>query len=124
MARAARCAAGTRCGPTSSWLDKLRVWFKPPGWRPADVATKYPKPAFQIERRATFDPAMSRAAQWLAGALFVALLGATSAFLWTAHTLSLAQQFGGAGAILLGLCAVGAVSEGKISSRRTGLARS
>jgi alkylglycerol monooxygenase len=25
-----------------SWWDKARLWFKPTGWRPADVAEKYP----------------------------------------------------------------------------------
>ena len=27
---------------TQNWLDKLRVWFMPLGWRPQDVVTKYP----------------------------------------------------------------------------------
>ncbi len=27
---------------TRSWWDKLRLWFMPTGWRPADVASKYP----------------------------------------------------------------------------------
>ncbi len=27
---------------TSSFWDKLRIWFMPTGWRPADVAAKYP----------------------------------------------------------------------------------
>jgi alkylglycerol monooxygenase len=27
---------------TRSWKDKLRIWFMPTGWRPADVAEKYP----------------------------------------------------------------------------------
>lgn len=27
---------------TQSWWDKLRIWFMPTGWRPADVAEKYP----------------------------------------------------------------------------------
>lgn len=27
---------------TSSYLDKLLIWFKPTGWRPADVVDKYP----------------------------------------------------------------------------------
>jgi sterol desaturase/sphingolipid hydroxylase (fatty acid hydroxylase superfamily) len=27
---------------TESWKDKLRIWLKPTGWRPADVAEKYP----------------------------------------------------------------------------------
>jgi alkylglycerol monooxygenase len=27
---------------TKSWWDKLRIWFMPTGWRPSDVAEKYP----------------------------------------------------------------------------------
>lgn len=27
---------------TKSWRDKARIWFMPTGWRPADVAEKYP----------------------------------------------------------------------------------
>lgn len=27
---------------TDSWRDKLRIWFMPTGWRPADVIDKYP----------------------------------------------------------------------------------
>jgi len=30
-----------------NWTDKLRVWFMPLGWRPADVAEKYP--VYKIE---------------------------------------------------------------------------
>lgn len=26
----------------NSWWDKMRIWFMPTGWRPADVAEKYP----------------------------------------------------------------------------------
>lgn len=26
----------------SNWLDKLTIWFRPTGWRPKDVAEKYP----------------------------------------------------------------------------------
>jgi len=32
---------------TQSWKDKLRVWLMPLGWRPADVAEKYP--VYKIE---------------------------------------------------------------------------
>jgi alkylglycerol monooxygenase len=32
---------------TKSWADKLRVWYKPTGWRPADVDAKYP--VYKIE---------------------------------------------------------------------------
>lgn len=27
---------------TKSWIDKLRIWFMPTGWRPKDVIEKYP----------------------------------------------------------------------------------
>ena len=27
---------------TKSWKDKLKLWYKPTGWRPADVAQKFP----------------------------------------------------------------------------------
>ena len=27
---------------TRSWADKFKIWFKPTGWRPADVAEKFP----------------------------------------------------------------------------------
>ena len=30
-----------------NWKDKLRIWFMPTGWRPADVAEKYP--VYKIE---------------------------------------------------------------------------
>ncbi len=30
-----------------SWKDKLRVWYKPTGWRPSDVAEKFP--VYKIE---------------------------------------------------------------------------
>ena len=54
------------------WRDKLRVWLKPPGWRPADVAARFPKPAFvmPVER---FDPPHVAAAETLrAGAVRLA----------------------------------------------------
>ncbi len=27
---------------TSNWLDKIKIWFMPTGWRPADVIERYP----------------------------------------------------------------------------------
>lgn len=96
-----------------SWADKLRVWLEPPGWRPADVAARWPKEAFRVEAFARFDPAVSRAVQWLAFALFVALLAATTLFLWHAHALSWPARAGAAAAIGAGLWCVGALAEGR-----------
>jgi len=38
---------------TKNWKDKFSLWFKPTGYRPADVATKYP--VFKIEDVYHFD---------------------------------------------------------------------
>ena len=92
------------------WSDKLRVWFKPPGWRPADVAERFPKAPFELARVERYNPPMPAWAQWAAGALFLALLGITSVFLWQAHTLSLGAQLGGVALIVLGLWGVSVLS--------------
>ena len=96
-----------------NWGDKLRVWFKHPGWRPADVAARWPKVAFDIRRVERFDPPMSAGAQILSAAAFVALLGAAALFLWNAHRLSLAEQAASVFVVVLGLCVVGWLSERK-----------
>jgi sterol desaturase/sphingolipid hydroxylase (fatty acid hydroxylase superfamily) len=89
------------------WADKWRVFFKHPGWRPADVAQRWPRPAFDIDRVSRFDPALPPSAAWGSAALFVALLGATSVFLWNAHRLGTSERALAAAAIVVGLCVVG-----------------
>ena len=32
---------------TRNWLDKARIWFMPTGWRPADVAERFPRTGIQ-----------------------------------------------------------------------------
>jgi sterol desaturase/sphingolipid hydroxylase (fatty acid hydroxylase superfamily) len=45
------------CWHTRSWRDKLRVWYAPPGWRPADVSHRFPKPPYDPHRDfLRFDP--------------------------------------------------------------------
>jgi sterol desaturase/sphingolipid hydroxylase (fatty acid hydroxylase superfamily) len=91
----------------SSWMDKLRVWFKHPGWRPADVAARFPKEPFDISKTSLYNPAMSKAAAWCAALLFLAVLNGTTAFLWNEHLLTLPQKLMAAAAIVAGLWGVG-----------------
>jgi sterol desaturase/sphingolipid hydroxylase (fatty acid hydroxylase superfamily) len=93
-----------------SWADKLRVWLKPPGWRPADVARRWPKPAFEIGAVQRHDPPLPRGRALLAATLFGAVLCATSAFLWQAHRLSTGQQLAGTAAVVLMLWLIGRVT--------------
>jgi sterol desaturase/sphingolipid hydroxylase (fatty acid hydroxylase superfamily) len=99
-----------------SWADKLRVWTRHPGWRPADVAARWPKPPFEIAQMQRYDPPLSRGAGALALALFGLALAATAAFLWNAHRLTFAEQAGATGLIVLLLLGVGAVTTPRASA--------
>ena len=60
-----------------------------------------------------FDPATGRRAGIVALGVFVALLGATAAFLWQAHRLGWPQQAAIAASIAAGLWWVGRLGEGR-----------
>jgi sterol desaturase/sphingolipid hydroxylase (fatty acid hydroxylase superfamily) len=83
---------------TRRWVDKLRRWFAPPGWRPADVAARFPAEAFTLQR-AAYGPPLSPWRQAAAVVVFLLAMAATLALLWWAHGLS-------AGVLALGAAAV------------------
>ena len=94
--------------------DKLRVWLKPPGWRPADVAARFPRPAFDIAQQALFDPPMRPALRWFAGAQMVLLLAGVAAFLWQADSAPLDYNAVWFAALLAVQWALGAAVQGRI----------
>ncbi len=94
----------------SNGADRLRIWLKPPGWRPADVAARWPKPAFDLARVERYQPPTSPGRLVLAALLFGAVLAATSVLLWNAHHWPPAQSLAAGGVIVLLLCAVAAFS--------------
>ncbi|PCE63471.1 sterol desaturase family protein [Sediminicola luteus] len=50
---------------TNSFWDKLRIWFMPTGWRPADVAQKYPVAIIEdVYNFKKYMPPASTALQW------------------------------------------------------------
>ena len=100
---------------TRSWADKLRVWFKPPGWRPADVAARFPAPAFAIEQVQQYHPPMSRRVMWFGAIQFIVLLQGVAAFLWFAEGLPRAQAAVWLGVLAASLWAIGAVLQGRIT---------
>jgi alkylglycerol monooxygenase len=104
----------------SSWLDKIRVFLKPPGWRPADVAARFPKPAFDIQALQTYQPPMTRAAQWLGVAAFVVMLAAVSEFLWRAESMAQDPQWVWVLSMCAALWTVGALTQGRIPAGRAG----
>jgi alkylglycerol monooxygenase len=100
---------------TRHWADKIRVWFKPPGWRPADVATRWPKPAFDLAQVQIYDPPLARAAITYAGAGFVLLLAAVAVVLWFAHQLTTLEVVGWSAALVVTFWSLGAVLQSRLS---------
>jgi sterol desaturase/sphingolipid hydroxylase (fatty acid hydroxylase superfamily)/uncharacterized membrane protein YhhN len=98
-----------------SWADKFRIWFKPPGWRPAELAQRFPKPAFELAAVKTYNPPASRGVMGFAALQFVVLLGGVSVFLWESHNMNGTQSAIWVGGLSLGLWAVGAVLQGRLS---------
>ena len=98
----------------SRWADKLRVWLKAPGWRPADVAQRFPKPAFNLHDMPLFDPPLSAPLRWFAGVQFVLLLAGVAAFLWQADGAPLATNAVWFATLLACQWALGAAMQGRI----------
>ena len=98
------------------WRDKLGVWIRPPGWRPPDVAARFPKPAFNIDAMPLFNPAMSPALRWFAGVQFVLLLGGVATFLWQADRAPLAVNAIWFAVLAACQWALGAAMQGRISA--------
>lgn len=54
----------------ASWWDKLRIWFMPTGWRPADVAAKYPLSKPELSQFVKFEVPLSGGQKVYAGVQF------------------------------------------------------
>lgn len=101
----------------ASWADKIRVWFKHPGWRPADVAARYPKPAYDLHRDFTkFDPPRNWISNVAALAFFALVLAANSHFLSVLPKQTLWPNALYFAAITLALTVIGRVLEGRKSA--------
>jgi len=73
----------------TSWRDKLSIWFRRTGWRPADVESRFPKKKIDLANFEKFDPAVpAPVARYVLGQFVVVI----------AAILSIAVLFAGAGA--------------------------
>jgi sterol desaturase/sphingolipid hydroxylase (fatty acid hydroxylase superfamily) len=97
------------------WRDKLLLWIKPPGWRPADVAARYPKPAFVMPTE-RYHPPLSRALTIYVLLQFALLLAMATQFLGMAGTASLPALLAYAAYLVASLCVLGALMETRCSA--------
>lgn len=94
------------------WRDKLRVWFASPGWRPADLVERFPRPAFDIAR-VEYDPSLSRPMRAYGLLHFLLLLALGVHFLSAAPTLGAALLALDALFLTTGLLSLGLLMEGR-----------
>ena len=91
------------------------MWFKPPGWRPTDVAAKFPKADFDITH-ARFNPDISRVLGLYAMVQFAVVLLIGVHFLGAAPKLALLPAVAYAVYLTLSVCVIGAILEGRASA--------
>ena len=98
------------------WRDKLLVWLKAPGWRPADVAQSYPKPAF-VMPDTRFDPPLALPLKLYVLVQFALLLAMATQFLGMAGQASLAALLAYAIYLVTSLCVLGGLMEARAWAR-------
>ncbi|MFC6279649.1 MULTISPECIES: lysoplasmalogenase family protein [Polaromonas] len=98
-----------------NWADKCRVWVKRPGWRPADVAARFPKPPFDITQLEVFHPPLSRTVRWFGALQFGLLLLGVIAYLWHAEAMAPEPRAVWLLALMAGLWSVGGLLQGRLS---------
>lgn len=108
-------ALGKDTWHAKNWGDKLRIWLKPPGWRPAELAARFPKDAFDMARVKYFHPPVQGAVALFGGVQFLVLLAGVAYFLWQADGMALGPSVVWLAALGTGLWAVGGLLQGRLS---------
>lgn len=94
----------------SLW-DKLRIWFMPTGWRPADVAARYPQAKQDLTLFRKFEVALGRAQQAYVAAQFVVYVALGSYLMEVAERVPTAALVLGWALMAFGLFVLGALLE-------------
>ena len=99
------------------WRDKLGIWFRKTGWRPADVEARYPKQNVDLDAFQKFDPVVAVEVKRYTTAQFAIAIAAT---LWIGQ---LYMEQGGPAvlapcvALWLQLASLGMLNEGRAWAR-------
>lgn len=108
---------------TRRWRDKVGIWFRRTGWRPADVAAMYPRQAVDLTQFRKFDPEVSTSRRRYVLAQFMVVVASS---LFIAHAFATL----GAGVVLVpcvllwtNLYTLGLLNEGRPYAARFELVR-
>ncbi|MCY1530682.1 Fatty acid hydroxylase superfamily protein [compost metagenome] len=106
-----------------SWWDRLRIWFMRTGWRPVDVAERYPLAKPDLSRFSKFEVPLGRAQKWYAGLQFALYVVAGTWILGIGGEASLAGLWLAWAWMAFGLFVIGAWLENRPWARALELAR-
>lgn len=96
-----------------SWWDRLRIWFMRTGWRPADVAERYPLAKPDLARFRKYEVPLSPARTAYAALQFTLYLLGGSYLLAKGDGMGLPALLLGGGWLAFGLFAIGAWLENR-----------
>ena len=108
---------------TESYWDKLRIWFMRTGWRPADVAARYPLSKPDLSQFRKFEVPLEIRQQIYLALQFAVYVGLGSYLMNFGEHLPLAALLLGAGTLALGLFVLGAALENRPWALRLELVR-
>ncbi|GAA5316386.1 MAG: sterol desaturase family protein [Candidatus Pelagadaptatus aseana] len=98
---------------TRRWRDKLRLWWMPTGWRPADVEVRYPLLKSDLSAFTKYDPDVDRPVQIYGMAQLTMNIGLLVYFLFYFAGLDSALLLSGFALISLPLITTGWLFEGR-----------
>ncbi|MDZ3994746.1 hypothetical protein PspTeo4_36448 [Pseudomonas sp. Teo4] len=103
---------------TRSLWDKLRIWFMPTGWRPADVAARYPQAKQNLALFRKFEVALGRAQQVYVVAQFTVYVALGSYLMGVAEQVPTSALVLGWSVMAFGLFVLGAMLENRPWAQR------
>ncbi|AWA42114.1 hypothetical protein DBV33_27190 [Pseudomonas fluorescens] len=93
--------------------DKIRIWFMRTGWRPADVAAKYPMCKPDLSQFRKFEVPLNSRQQWYVGLQFGVYVALGSYLMNLEHSLPTGALVLGWGAVAFGLFVLGVALENR-----------
>jgi sterol desaturase/sphingolipid hydroxylase (fatty acid hydroxylase superfamily) len=99
------------------WTDKLKVWLKHPGWRPKDVAERFPKAPFVVADLRKYDPPVPAAVRHYCGLQYLVLVAPLVHFLIVADSLPLISSMGYAAWLTLSVYSLSRLLEDRPHAR-------
>ncbi len=103
------------------WRDKIGVWFRRTGWRPADVEDRYPKTRADLATFDKFDPPVAASMRRYAVAQFIV---AIAAVLWIGNLYARGESVIVPCVVLWAmLLSLGLLNEGRVAGRKLELGR-